>query len=453
MEMSIKAGKLLQETASQVGSSMKVIAIASLLLGVCLPGSVAGQTPVSADSGSSRGVDVSKSRPARETSAVSPKHIANPLAFEANVGQTDKRVKFLTRGQGYSLFLTDHDAVFAFGDRPANPKRPIASHEPSPSRADESSFRMSFVGANPSPQVSGTDKLEAESNYLIGNEPEQWHTHIRNYGKVLYTDLYPGISALYYGNDRKLEYDLKVQPGATVDRIALVLDGATDLHLDKSGDLAFHCGTREVGIQKPTVYQISDAGARVGVPGSWVLKSGHTLGFSIPKYDHSRELVIDPSFNFGQSSFPLFTYLPSNSSSGYTQGSAIAMGPGGSVYVGGETDLATFPGTSGKLQTSNPNGSSQYAGFVSMFNTAGVLRVEHIPGRRDRCSEQFSPKLFRGCISSQQRRKCVRYRADICPRQFPDEPFANRLRQPGDLDKLLRCLCHGVVIQWCIVGL
>jgi hypothetical protein len=369
-----KTGNLLQETASQVGSSMKVFAIASLLLCVCLPGSVAGQTPVSTGSGSSRGVDVSKSRPTRETPAVPPKHFANPLAFEANVGQTDKRVKFLARGQGYSLFLTDRDAVFVIRDQPANPKRSIASHEPSPSHAEESSFRMSFVGANPAPQVSGTDKLDAQSNYLIGNDPEQWHIHVSNYGKVLYTDLYPGISALYYGNDRKLEYDFKVQPGAALDRIALALDGAADLHLDKSGDVAFHCGTREVGIQKPTIYQISDAGARLEVSGSWVLKNGHTLGFSVPKYDHSRELVIDPSFNFGQISMPLFTYVPSNSGSGYTQGNGIAMGPGNSVYIAGYTDLATFPETSGKLQTSNPSEGSQYAGFVSMFNSFGELQ-------------------------------------------------------------------------------
>ena len=381
--MFIKNRDLSQEAASQVGSSMKAFAIVSLLLGVCLPGSVAGQTSVSAGSGSSGGVDVTKSKPAREASATSPKHFADPLAFEANVGQTDKRVKFLARGQGYSLFLTDRDAVFAFRDKSANPKRSFTSREPGPIDTKESSFRMSFAGANPAPQVSGTDKLEAQTNYLIGNEPTQWHTHVSNYGRVLYTDLYPGISALYYGNDRKLEYDFKLQPGAAVDRIALAFDGATDLHLDKSGEVAFHCGTREVGIQKPTIYQISDAGARVEIPGSWILKSGNTLGFSVPNYDHSKELVIDPSFNFNQDTLPLFTYLPSNSGSGYTQGNGIAMGPGNSVYIGGETDLPTFPDTSGKLQTSNPNGGNQYAGFVSMFNSAGVLQWSTYLGGAD----------------------------------------------------------------------
>src|SRR5437773_2812847 len=34
-----------------------------------------------------------------------------PLSFETNLGQTDSQVKFLSRGNGYSLFLTSTEAV------------------------------------------------------------------------------------------------------------------------------------------------------------------------------------------------------------------------------------------------------------------------------------------------------------------------------------------------------
>ena len=34
-----------------------------------------------------------------------------PLGFEANQGQVDQQVKFLARGQGYTLFLTPGAAV------------------------------------------------------------------------------------------------------------------------------------------------------------------------------------------------------------------------------------------------------------------------------------------------------------------------------------------------------
>jgi hypothetical protein len=36
-----------------------------------------------------------------------------PLHFEPNQGQSDSRVKFLSRGQGYHLYLTPTEAVLA----------------------------------------------------------------------------------------------------------------------------------------------------------------------------------------------------------------------------------------------------------------------------------------------------------------------------------------------------
>ena len=38
-----------------------------------------------------------------------------PLSFELNQGQTDSRVRFLARGQGYGVFLTDNGAAFSLG--------------------------------------------------------------------------------------------------------------------------------------------------------------------------------------------------------------------------------------------------------------------------------------------------------------------------------------------------
>src|ERR1700741_4890325 len=40
-----------------------------------------------------------------------------PLRFEPNQGQTDSRVKFLSRGNGYTLFLTPAEAVLSLGQQ------------------------------------------------------------------------------------------------------------------------------------------------------------------------------------------------------------------------------------------------------------------------------------------------------------------------------------------------
>ncbi len=45
-----------------------------------------------------------------------------PLAFEANRGQTDGRVRYLSRGMGYTLFLTGTEAVVALGGPTPRPE-------------------------------------------------------------------------------------------------------------------------------------------------------------------------------------------------------------------------------------------------------------------------------------------------------------------------------------------
>ena len=47
-----------------------------------------------------------------------------PLHFEPNLGQTSSQVKFLARGHGYSLFLTEKEAVLSLQKRGKNKIRP-----------------------------------------------------------------------------------------------------------------------------------------------------------------------------------------------------------------------------------------------------------------------------------------------------------------------------------------
>src|SRR5215468_5541442 len=58
--------------------------------------------------------------------AITPEHQAQisaaygrlPLSFERNQGQTDTEVKFLSRGKGYTLFLTPTEAVLSMAAGP-----------------------------------------------------------------------------------------------------------------------------------------------------------------------------------------------------------------------------------------------------------------------------------------------------------------------------------------------
>ncbi|HEX9945866.1 MAG TPA: hypothetical protein VGG03_27990, partial [Thermoanaerobaculia bacterium] len=120
-----------------------------------------------------------------------------PLAFEENRGQTDKQVKFLSRGSGYSPFLTATEAVLALREGTA-----------------ERTLRLRWVGTDPAPHVSGEEELPGRSHYLLGNDRSKWRTGVPSYGRVRYQGVYPGIDLVFYGNQGQLEYDFVLAPGA-----------------------------------------------------------------------------------------------------------------------------------------------------------------------------------------------------------------------------------------------
>ena len=125
--------------------------------------------------------------------------------------------------------------------------------------------RMKLVGANPQAKVDGLDELPGKSNYFVGNDPKKWRTNVANYAKVKYANVYPGVDLVYYGNQRQLEYDFVVQPGADPNQIALNVGAGlvpvpgrpqgVPLRIDANGDLVVATEGGEVIFHKPVVYQ------------------------------------------------------------------------------------------------------------------------------------------------------------------------------------------------------
>lgn len=175
--------------------------------------------------------------------------LAVPLSFEANQGQTDSQVKFLSHGDGYSLFLTSNEVVFTL--------RTLAGV-----KAPPSVFRMELLGAERNAQVSGADKLPGAANYFIGNDPKKWRSGISAYGKVRYRGIYPGVDAVFYGSQRQLEYDFVVAPGADPKQISLGLTGVTP-SLDTEGNVLLKLADGDLALKKPIVYQNIDGGKKI----------------------------------------------------------------------------------------------------------------------------------------------------------------------------------------------
>ncbi len=244
-------------------------------------------------------------------SAIGTAFAGLPITFEENRGQAPPEVVFLSRAGGYRVFLTRQGAVVTLNDGQA----------------------VRFNLANSRTTPVGTDLLAAKTNYLLGGDRAAWRTGIANYGRVTYSQAYPGIDMTWHARGDEIEHDFRVAPGADPRRIQLVFAGAA-LRLTADGDLM----AGALRFRKPRAYQEDrEVECRYEVNGSRVR-------FRLGRYDRARPLTIDPVLSFS-------TFLGSGSPVG------TALDPAGNVYVAGNTRALDFPVTASAFQPTAGGGN------------------------------------------------------------------------------------------------
>ena len=283
-----------------------------------------------------------------------------PLAFYPNAGLTDARVRFMSGGPGYELFLSPSEVSLSL--RKASSSR--ASHPMDQSHADGAAhptvLRMRWVGANSSANVAGLEELPGKVNFLVGNDPGRWRTGLPTFARIQVADIWPGIDVVYYGNQGCLEYDLVVAPGADPAAIQLAVSGASRVERDLHGDLVLHTDWGEIRQRRPVVYQELKGQRRV-VAGEYSVDADGLVSFDVGSYDQSVPLIIDPLLTFS-------TYLGGN---GFDANYAV-VDVGGHLYVGGTTNSADFP-----TEAPNPDSPLQIAlgGAPTVNSDAFIAKI------------------------------------------------------------------------------
>lgn len=255
------------------------------------------------------------------------------LSFEVNQGQTDARVKFLSRQRDSTLFLTPTEVTL---------------------QARTDTVRMTLRGANGAPEAKGEELQSARSNYFIGADRSKWRRDIPHYGRVRFANVYPGIDVVYYGKDGELEYDWVVQPGANPAKIRMQFAGARKVRVDSLGDLVLETAGGEIREKKPVIYQENTNGR---VAGHYVLLNNHEVGFEIAHWDKRRKLVIDPVLVYASYFGGTHTEEPN----------AIAVDGNGNAYITGYTASSNFP----TVNAEQPVNNALQTAFVSKVSADG----------------------------------------------------------------------------------
>jgi len=266
-----------------------------------------------------------------------------PLTFEENQGQTDARVKFLARGAGYTVFLSDDETTTLRLMAPSNNSAGSlhgsapSSTSAAPTKFSYATVRLSLAGANLHAPIEGNDLQPGHSNYFIGNDPSRWQRNVPHFARVKYRGVYPGVDLVYYGNQGRLESDYILAPGANPAQIGLQIKGASAVKLDSQGALVLSTAAGDVVLHKPFAYQETAEGRRE-VAANFVQHGPHLVGFRVAPYDTRQPLIIDPILVYS-------TYL---GGTGKDFANAIAVDATGNAYITGftlskQTDPNPFP--------------------------------------------------------------------------------------------------------------
>ena len=272
---------------------------------------------------------------------------ARPLAFEANHGQADARVRFVARGAGHTTFLTDAGATIAFPTGEGG----IAAIE------------MRFEGGAGSVPRAGAS-LPGVVTYVRGEDDAPQIYDAATFERVAYQNVYPGIDAVFYGTPRALEYDFVVAPAADPRRIVLRFAGADAPALDAAGNLLLRARADTLTFRRPVAYQ-HIAGQRHAVPVRYELRAGGRVGLRVGRYDRRQPLAIDP------------VLVLSTNLWGAT---GVAADPAGNLYVTGSISSADLP-VAGGYQTQQ---AGSVDAFVMKLDPAGkmVLYTTYLGARR-----------------------------------------------------------------------
>lgn len=275
--------------------------------------------------------------------AVSQKMAAVRVPFVQNQGQiSNDKVRFYAQTFAGTLFVTrENHLVYSL---------PKIQHNKG---AQRWSFRESFMDA-----AQGRPQGENPSAVRLHYFKKEWRGRPRAFQSIGLGELYPGIRVTLKAAGNQVEKLFYVSPGADPKAIQIDIQGVQSLSVNPKGQLVLKTSLGDILFTAPAAYQVID-GKRRPVDVAYALADGH-YGFTLGKYDRSRELVIDPllasTYIGGANPSP-----PGNYDDDIIYG-LVATNDG--VYIAGATQSPDFPIVPGYDDTL---GSAYPDGFVTLL--------------------------------------------------------------------------------------
>lgn len=292
--------------------------------------------------------------------AVPPHITPSDLSFAENKNQWMPWVRYMADLRHGKLILEQNKISFLLND--ARHEHGHSNHAPRHAHL----MRIAFEGANMNATLAPEGKRSYYRNYYRGNDPAHWASEVRMYSKIMYRDIYPGIDAEVMGDGDHFKYQFRVHPGADPALIRLSYEGAEEMAL-RGNDLVYKTTVGDFTELAPVTYQ-PDGTHAASVRCRYKLDAtAHRVTFDLPHgYDHSRELIIDPTLIFASytgATSDNWGFTAAYDNAGNFYAGAIVFEYMDYVYTGSGT--GSYPTTAGAFQTS-------YSGSTASGDTCDI---------------------------------------------------------------------------------
>ncbi len=232
-----------------------------------------------------------------------------------------------------------------------------ASALPLPTPDEVLMLKYSYVGINPTALIQADGEQEHKSNFFLGNDPARWRTGVPTFQKIIYDNIYDGISLCFEALATGIDQTLLISPGADPAQVQMLVEGAADYAVDETGGVRIETPWGIIVQSSPHVEYVGSAQAQSAL-GSYVALADGSLKLTLTPAEETTgrtDRAITPTFS---------TYLGGSSAEiAYD----LAAASTGEVYICGTTHSADFP-------VLNPYDNSYNSSsdlFVTKFNPAG----------------------------------------------------------------------------------
>lgn len=196
------------------------------------------------------------------------------IPFIKNESQIkDKRVKYYAHTFAGTVFVTDNEIVYGLKGW---------------------AVKESFLNTKKT-KAEGINLAETKVSYFKGSNSKNWIINIPTFNEISLGEVYKNITLKLKAYGRNVEKMFIIETGGNPEEIAVKVEGAKGLKVNKHSELEIETGIGRVKMTKPVAYQVIE-GQKVLISCQYCKKSNLAYGFKVKGYNRCYPLIIDPFF-------------------------------------------------------------------------------------------------------------------------------------------------------------